>query len=294
MSKTDLPLLADEKIVIELRPHPLAFWQSQMVYVIFVVLSIVLWQMNSVLSGLLVPKDLHMLSQFNDSILQPLVGSQIHGQIAAVLARPRDITFLIMWWYLIVFFGCVVSFLTINFVSILGFVAIGLISTGFFFVANVPFLLVCSILCFLLLVLIELKRRSHRYVLTNFRLITQTNFLVRKQREILLSRVTETVRQQDLIGRMFNFGTVLPIAESGLGMGSDFAVMGAGIGIGKGGLAVAGGKSVNVARSLSEFELFNVPALLAVDRQFQQLLLDNDQVANLKQIGSQIDDLARK
>ena len=109
---------------------------------------------------------------------------------------------------------------------------------------------------------VELFRRGHRYYLTSHRIVARFGSLKVSERSALYSKIDDLLLQKGLLGGVLNFGTVIPITSSGLGMGQDLALGGAAIGGGKagvgGGLFAAGGKAKNVPRALSIYVLFKI------------------------------------
>ena len=109
---------------------------------------------------------------------------------------------------------------------------------------------------------VELFRRGHRYYLTTMRLVARFGTLRTSERSTLYSKIDDLMLQKTILGRLFNFGTVIPITSTGLGMGQDLAIAGAQASAGKGpvgaGLFAAGGKAKNVPRELSIYVLFRI------------------------------------
>lgn len=109
---------------------------------------------------------------------------------------------------------------------------------------------------------VEVFRRGHRYYLTSKRIVARFGILKVTERSILYSKIDDLILQKGLLGGMLNFGTVIPVTSSGLGMGQDLAMGGAALGGGKGGIGAglfaAGGKAENVPRDLSIYVLFKV------------------------------------
>lgn len=109
---------------------------------------------------------------------------------------------------------------------------------------------------------VELFRRGHRYYVTTHRIVARFGSLRVSERSTLYSKIDDLMLQQTILGKLLNFGTVIPITAAGLGMGQDLAIAGAGAGAGKAGLKAgvfaAGGKAKNVPRELSIYVLFRV------------------------------------
>ena len=111
----------------------------------------------------------------------------------------------------------------------------------------------------------EVYRRGHRYFLTTHRIVARFGAVKVSERITLYSKIDDLILQQGLLGKFFNFGTVIPITSSGLGMGQDLAIAGAQMGGGAGGRAgvaaglfAAGGKAQNVPRELSIYVLYKI------------------------------------
>lgn len=109
---------------------------------------------------------------------------------------------------------------------------------------------------------VEFFRRGHRYYLTTHRMVARFGSLKVSERSTLYSKIEDLVLQQGPLGKIFGFGTVIPITSTGLGMGQDLAIAGAQAGAGKGplsaGLFAAGGKIQNVPRDLSIYVLYKI------------------------------------
>ncbi len=109
---------------------------------------------------------------------------------------------------------------------------------------------------------VEIFRRGHRYYLTSQRIVARFGILKVMERSAIYSKIDDLILQKGLLGGILNFGTVIPVTSSGLGMGQDLALGGAAVGGGKGGIGVglfaAGGKAKNVPRALSIYVLFKI------------------------------------
>jgi len=112
------------------------------------------------------------------------------------------------------------------------------------------------------MVAVEIFRHGHRYYLTSKRIVARFGILKVMERSTLYSKIDDLILQKGVLGGMLNFGTVIPITSSGLGMGQDMAMGGAAVGGGKGGIGAglfaAGGKAKNVPRALSIYVLFKI------------------------------------
>jgi len=96
----------------------------------------------------------------------------------------------------------------------------------------------------------EEHRRSHRYYITNWRLIMESGNLGVHRRTLLYKNINDLVVEQSFPGKIFNFGTIIPITASGLGLGDDFSMAGAAVGT-RAMIGAGGGKTVSTPRGRS-------------------------------------------
>lgn len=107
-------------------------------------------------------------------------------------------------------------------------------------------------------------RRSHRYYITNRRIVARFGFWIVRERDLLYSKIDDLVVHQNILGSFFNFGTIIPISASGLGTGSDHAFLAAGVEqklpIGPSiKVTIGGGQSITIPRAPSFYSLYGVP-----------------------------------
>jgi hypothetical protein len=122
----------------------------------------------------------------------------------------------------------------------------------------------CGILVF---IAVTIYATTHTYYITNERIITKQSFISRRSREIFYEKISDISIEQSLLGRIFNFGSVIPVTQSGFGLGSSGTFAGAGAGAGKRGFfGVFGGgsKSTQEPRVRSYYQLFGVENPYAV------------------------------
>jgi hypothetical protein len=234
--RQNIDLNKGEKVESVLSPHPLSFMRLQAVCIFLIVWGVVLgWLVNfSAYKSLLTSNPWFPLIIWGIILL-------IVGVIIALVTIRWSIFFL----YLAVFIGGVAIILWQNLIS----------SSALF----IPFYsAAASIVGFLC---VEVYRRSHQYLITNQRLIFSGGILTKRTRFIRYDKITEFNSEQGVLGQILGFGTIIPVSESGLGLGSDKTFAGAGVGGGSRlklfGFA-GGGKDVNTPRTRSYYELFGV------------------------------------
>ncbi len=103
----------------------------------------------------------------------------------------------------------------------------------------------------------EEHRRSHRYYITNWRLIMESGHLGVHRRTLLYKNINDLVVEQSFPGKIFNFGTIIPITASGLGLGDDSSMAGAAVGT-RAMIGAGGGKTISTPRGRSHHLLEGV------------------------------------
>ncbi len=230
-------LLENEKIEKSLVPHPLSFvnlhllWFAPVVWGIFL-----LWLYNSAHW-----KGIEGGVDMGATTLLWAVGLALFG-IAASIAFVR--------WR--IFF---------SFVAVIGLGLAMAWKWNLWSNAHL-FIPLYTIFIFLLgLPIVELYRRSHRYILTNLRLLLRGGVLRVKERSLRYEKITDIDASQGILGKIFGFGDIIPITPSGFGMGQDEAFAGGGVEVKKkvGLFGFAGGsKGVSTPRARSYYELHGV------------------------------------
>ena len=113
---------------------------------------------------------------------------------------------------------------------------------------------------------VEMHRRSHEYHLTNLRILFRGGIVVTKERQLKFEAITDLDGTQGPLARLLDYGTLIPVTQSGFGLGADIsqAMMGVGLGASKGGVAgglavgAGGGKEVQTGRARSFHQLTGI------------------------------------
>jgi len=234
--------LGKEKILISLHPHPLAFAGQAMLWVYVLVVSLITYFIGN-----------HVNASFkNIPVIGGLMGA--YGEYvvyALVIVIPTFIYAVvkIVWRYFLV-----TLLITVGVPLVLAFIAKLPLRYTFIIGATVSILGVLAI---------EIHRRAHKYIVTDRRIIFEYNGVFKKiRRDLVYSRVSDIILEKGVLGKLFNFGNLIPISQPGLGLGSDMSFVTVGGSVGKdvrAGLAVTGGRSVKVPRSRSFYTLYGVP-----------------------------------
>jgi len=174
----------------------------------------------------------------------------------------------VVWSLVLLLVGVIASLITIRwsiFFLYLGIVAggIGLMAAlGWLDAAKlfIPIWSICmSILGFLL---VEWYRRSHKYIISNLRIVFSGGIFTKRERTLRYDKISDINSEQGILGQIFGFGTIIPISQSGFGLGADQSFAAGGIQLGEKkakffGL-VGGGREVQTPRARSYYELHGV------------------------------------
>ena len=276
-------LLDNERVEKMLSPHPLSFMKLQSVC-----LFLIIW---GVLFGWLINfSEYRELFSGNEWYPVLIWGTVL--LLAGVIASLVAIRWSIFFLYLGVFAGWMGVMFSQGWLN----------NTGVF----IPFYSIAvSIIGFLI---VELYRRSHKYIITNLRIIFKGGVITKRARTLRYDKIADLGTEQGVLGQIFGFGTIIPVSQSGLGLGSDdsFAAGGVKLGGKKVGILgiFGGGKEVKTPRSRSYYELHGVYPYKEVKKIVEKLVqggvitpYQQEQVAYQKEqvdIQKQMKDLLQK
>lgn len=148
--------------------------------------------------------------------------------------------------------------------------------------------------------LTDVYRRRFDFYITDHRIIIELNFISQKRRELLYSKISDLVVERSVLGRIFNYGSVIPITESGFGLGEDVSgvtVAGTGSLLPKGPkitTAVSGGRTISVPRGRSFYVLFGIRKPKVVAEIISQWIHEYEESAYLKKIAAGVESLVKK
>jgi len=116
-----------------------------------------------------------------------------------------------------------------------------------------------SIIGFLI---VEWYRRSHKYIISNLRIVFSGGIITKRERTLRYDKISDINSEQGILGQIFGFGTIIPISQSGFGLGSDQSFAAGGVKLGEkkvGFLGLfGGGREVQTPRARSYYELHGV------------------------------------
>jgi len=233
---TQEELLNNEKVEKILSPHPLSFMKLQSLCIFLIVWGAVLgWMAN------------FEYAEYFDTYWSVIVAWVIVLLIVGVFASLITIR----WSILIMYLGIVA-------------LGIGLMFwQGGWLNDSKVFLPIYTVLMSILgFLIVEIYRRSHKYIISNLRIVFRGGVITKEERTLRYDKISDINSKQGVVGQIFGFGTIIPISQSGFGLGSDksFAAGGVQLGTGKTkflGL-FGGGRDVQTPRARSYYELHGV------------------------------------
>ena len=233
----DEELLNNERREKILSPHPLSFMKFQFLCIFLLIWGIIVgWIVNFS----------EWQSGFVNNFFFALSFWGIGLLLAGIIASLSTVRWSIFILYLTVF---LTGTLIIYWQGIQN--SIGIFAPIYTIIA--------SIIGFLL---VEWYRRSHKYIITDQRLIFRGGIATKRERSLRYENVVEYDSERGVLGQIFGFGTIIPQTPSGVGMGSDSAMAAGGVALGEKkaklfGL-IGGEKEVQTPRTRTYYELHGV------------------------------------
>ena len=188
-----------------------------------------------------------------------------HPQISVPMKFLSLIPRIVAWSLIITAPICLISLLKLQWGILVRFLFILATAIGLRFLELGPGI-EHQAMCFIsigAILYLELTRWSTQYVITNQRLILEHKGWKNTTRTLFFSKINDLVLAQNFWGKLFQYGSIIPMTASGLGMGSAESSIHIGAGGGSGILSgkVEGGlaRSVQEAAETSEYAIFCVP-----------------------------------
>ncbi len=250
----DEELLKNEKVGKVLSPHPLSFMKYQSLCIFLIIWGILVgwfvyfsdWQ-----------------NTFTDNFWLVLtfwgIGLLLAGVVASLVT--------VRWSIFLLYLGVFASGSTIVF-------WLGLQESVGLFASF--YTVVFSIIGFLI---VEWYRRSHKYIISNQRITFKGGILTKEERTLRYDKITDISAKQGIVGQIFGFGTIIPISQSGFGLGADESFAGGGIQLGEKKAKFlgffGGGREVQTPRTRSYFELHGVYPYKEVKKLVESMVQDS-------------------
>ena len=233
----DDELLKNESVEKILSPHPLSFMKYQSICLFLIIWGAALaWLVNA--------------SKWHNSLFTEFYMT------------------IVVWAIVILIIGVVASLTTVRWSIFFMYLGIVLGGLGLMFwqgwqnAANIFIPIYTVSVSFIGFLLVELYRRSHKYIISNQRITFKGGIITKEERTLRYDKISDINAKQGIIGQIFGFGTIIPISQSGFGLGADktFAAGGVQLGEKKAKLfGFAGGeKELQTPRARSYYELHGV------------------------------------
>lgn len=178
-------LLKNEHVERVLSPHPLSFIKLQLLCIFLIIWGMVVgWLVNfSVYKGF-----------FSDNTWYPILLWGLVLLLVGVVISLASVQWSIFFLYLGVFVGGVALILSQSWLKEVN-VFIPVYSIA---VSIVGFLIV------------EMYRRSHKYIITNLRVMFKGGVLTKRERTLRYDKIADISTKQGILGQIFGFGTITP------------------------------------------------------------------------------------
>lgn len=235
-------LLENEQVEKRLSPHPLSFMGLQSLCIFLIAWGLIFgWLVN--------------FSEFSSFFRE---GGAINFLLLAAV-----------WAVVLLLVGIIASLIKVLWRIFFLYLAVVLAGIGIIvwlglYDSSSVFLPVYTVIVSIIgFLLVELFRRSHQYIISNQRLVFKGGIITKEQRTLRYDKITDINTKQGVLGQIFGFGTIIPISQSGFGLGSDQSFAGGGVQGGatkKVGLFgfFGGGREVQTPRTRSYYELHGV------------------------------------
>lgn len=285
--KFGFDLLSNETVEVFTRPHPLSFIKYYLVNTYLILVAFILNQAYTYIK---------IYAQSNQWIRWLL---NIFRFVSWM--EPEDLLLLTLFWIVLVLSGLLIGVLWVSKMPLVYMVLLGIIGTlleVYFLAPYETFLFIPKPLIKLYLLalaaiigffLIEIYRRGHKYFITNYRIVTIKKFIRKEMREIMYDKITDVYLDQGILGRIFNFGTIIPISASSFGLGEDAALAAVSAGAvsskkGFLGISFGGKRSVNRPRAATYFSLYGVSKPKKIHSIITNKMLEMKEAPILKRI----------
>ncbi|RZD38906.1 MAG: hypothetical protein CXT75_00485 [Methanobacteriota archaeon] len=280
---SELVLLRDEELKMQLRPHVFSFFY---LYVIFFLLLI--WAY--IIYDFFVQDKFTTFPLYEVIIKIPFANEVLAGAMIWSLGL-LIVGFLARFFFLdsggqsIFRLYTGVAFLGILVMSYHAWKMEDTMDFGLWFIPSLT-----AAVGFLGMLSVNAYRRSFTYYLTNNRIVLKSSFLMNNsERQVRYNHIEDIKMEQGVIGTIFDYGTVLPLTGSGLGTGSDesMVIVGSGAEVkGLGSIGLAGGSRSSSKRIRHNPHdcLFGVPSPSKVRDLITENIQSDTGVEHLKNI----------
>ncbi|MFL2944580.1 MAG: PH domain-containing protein [Candidatus Poseidoniales archaeon] len=279
---SELVLLRDEELKMQLRPHVLSFFYLYVIFFLLLVWAYIIYDFFAQDKFTAFPLYEYIIKiPFANEVLAGAMIWSLGLLIVGFLAR---FFFLDSGGQSIFRLYSGVAFLGILVMSYHAWKMENTMDFGLWFIPSLT-----AAVGFLGMLSVNAYRRSFTYYLTNNRIVLKSSFLMNNsERQVRYNHIEDIKMEQGVVGTIFGYGTVLPLTGSGLGTGSDESMVIAGSGTEVKGLSIglAGGSrsSSKKIRHNPHDCLFGVPSPSKVRDLITENIQSDTGVEHLKNI----------
>lgn len=251
---SDEELLKNEKLEKILSPHPLSFMHYQALCIFLIIWGAVLYWLVNVSEWQAWFTEFYKLA--------------------------------IVWAIVLLILGIIVSLTTIRWSVFFMYLGIVIGGLGLMFwqswqnTANIFIPIYTISISFIGFLLVEWYRRSHKYLLSNQRIIFKGGIITKEERTLRYDKISDINAKQGILGQIFGFGTIIPISQSGFGLGSDNTIAAGGILVGEKKAKImgifGGGKEIQTPRARSYYELHGVYPYKEIKKMVEEFIQGKD------------------
>jgi hypothetical protein len=253
---TEEDLLKNEKLEKILSPHPLSFMRYQSLGIVLLIWGVLFgWMAN--------------FSDFKDLFFNPWFSILAWGiilMLIGIIASLITIRWRIFFMYAGVFLGGIGLMLWQNWIDaasvFIPFYTLGISIVGF--------------------IMVELYRKSHKYLISNQRIIFKGGIITKEERTLRYDKISDINAKQGILGQIFGFGTIIPISQSGFGLGSDHAFAAGGVQVGEKKVRLmglfGGNREVQTPRARSYYELHGVYPYKEIKKIVEEYIQQKDTI----------------
>ena len=280
---SDLVLLRDEELKMQLRPHVFSFFYLYIIFFLLLVWAYIIY-------------DFFAQDKFTDFPLYEFIIKIPFANEVLAGAMIWSLGLFIVGFLARYFFldsGGQSIFRLYTSVALFGILVMSYhvrkmedtMDFGLLFIPSLT-----AVVGFLGLLSVNAYRRSFTYYLTNNRIVLKSSFLMHNsERQVRYNHIEDIKMEQGVVGTIFGYGTVLPLTGSGLGTGSDESMMIVGSGAevkGLGSIGLAGGSRSSSKRIRHNPHdcLFGVPSPSKVRDLITENIQSDTGVEHLKNI----------
>ena len=280
---SELVLLRDEELKMQLRPHVFSFFYLYVIFFLLLVWAYIIYDFFAQDKFTTFPLyEVIIKIPFANEVLAGAMIWSLGLLIVGFLAR---FFFLDSGGQSIFRLYTGVAFLGILVMSYHAWKMEDTMDFGLWFIPTLT-----AAVGFLGMLSVNAYRRSFTYYLTNNRIVLKSSFLMNNsERQVRYNHIEDIKMEQGVVGTIFGYGTVLPLTGSGLGTGSDesMVIVGSGAEVkGLGSIGLAGGSRSSSKRIRHNPHdcLFGVPSPSKVRDLITENIQSDTGVEHLKNI----------